>query len=177
MLGQVDLKDFDQRQRRRRAFEAQLDPNNPADRFLLELARENSTHHKRVTKTRDADTPKATDGQTRSGVSGSELVVQGRECEDELHTSLPLEGTQDTTPLSEHSAIRGLLKEEHGYVSIDLEVSPEDPSFGTCHPQPPSKDDFHYGGFVESPTQEQIAFTSPSSQYSESLPPHLEVYR
>jgi len=47
-------------------------------------------------------------------------------------------------------------EEESKYVQVKRATSPENISFESPHHRPilPSKDDFHYGGFVESPTQQ-----------------------
>jgi hypothetical protein len=43
--------------------------------------------------------------------------------------------------------------DEHSYVSIRVDVSPENVAFGIDRASSPLKDDFYFGGFTESPTQ------------------------
>jgi hypothetical protein len=56
--------------------------------------------------------------------------------------------------------------EESEYVQVERGASPENTSFESPHhhrPISPSKDDFHYGGFVESPTQQATSNNSQTS--------------
>lgn len=56
---------------------------------------------------------------------------------------------------SQELSVTELGGEEHGYVSVGLEHSPENAHYGddTHRAYSPSKDDFYYGGFIETPTQ------------------------
>jgi hypothetical protein len=57
-------------------------------------------------------------------------------------------------------------EDESQYVQVKRATSPENISFESAyHPRPisPSKDDFHYGGFVESPTQQTTSNNSQTS--------------
>jgi len=55
---------------------------------------------------------------------------------------------------------------EEGYVTIGLAVSPENTTPQTQRSGSPSKDEFHYGGFMESPIDRNVDGFSPFGIYS-----------
>jgi hypothetical protein len=59
----------------------------------------------------------------------------------------------------EYSTVTDLSEDQDGYLSIGHQHSPENASIEAQQSSPP-KDEFHYGGFVESPTQQLVAGAS-----------------
>lgn len=54
--------------------------------------------------------------------------------------------------LDEEISVTESQEDEHGYITVGLDQSPENPIHDTPRPASPSKDDFYYGGFVETPS-------------------------
>lgn len=99
--------------------------------------------------------------------------------DDDPHTAYRKEEKDETNLVGDHIVVANLPEQEEGYVSVGLETSPENPSLGSRRPSSPSKHDFQYGGFVESPATRPAGSPSPSLPFSRlitfpilsSLPP------
>jgi len=149
ILGPSDLKDFETRQRRRLALEAD----------------ERSVH------------------TIRCGLRALAIRTVGRPTSDtglgsrgdEEPPSLGLPGSSRAVDV-EYSTVTDLSEDQDGYLSIGLQQSPENASIEAQQSSPP-KDEFHYGGFVESPTQQLVADASQrSSPFGSLATSHIVDY-
>jgi len=170
VLSAADLKDFDRRRRRRRVIETQVHIAGLEERRQPELARHRD-HNLNEVLPRAPERPHSIRLSKEHRIFGYPKAEPAEELtsDDESHTGHPKEETDDADLVGEHSVVADLPEQEHDYVSVGLGISPENPTLGSHHPSSPSKHDFHYGGFVESPSTQPAGSPSPSLPYSMSI--------
>lgn len=134
VLGQSDLQDFDKRSRQR-TVEAYFD----------RLSISSSTT------------------QTPETVHELKGVTMRRQPSPQKKQTMASSPEKDKTPKSPESFVNldspppspkkrdKSSSEEHGFVSVERVVSPENEDSQSTPRSPVKEDDFHYGGFVESP--------------------------
>jgi hypothetical protein len=169
VLGRSDLKDFDRHQRRRKVLEAQDRKASEAEFVKQELARYAvGAHDGSSFGSRDQMAP----GVARASPEDRELhscvltiqTVPSHELY-RTNTEIKQEESQDSRVVDDFPAIMGLPLAEHGYVSAGVELSPENSTFESRQSSSPSKDDFHYGGFVQSLSQDTTDLFQRSSPF------------
>lgn len=167
VLSTADLKDFDRRRRRRRIVEAQVHIEGLEERMQIQLARYGE-HNLPGMLARAPERLHSTGLSKQHRIFGNSRAEPAQELvsDDEPNTVRSKEETEDADLAEEHSVVINLPEQEHGYVSVGLGISPENPSLGSRRPSLPSKHDFHYGGFVESPEAQPAGSPSPSLPYS-----------
>ncbi|CAG8961872.1 hypothetical protein HYFRA_00013672, partial [Hymenoscyphus fraxineus] len=164
VLGQSDLRDFDKRTHLR-TVEAYFDrltissPNSQAHETNQEL--------KGVTIRRQ---PSPRKKQTMS--SSPQRLIPPRSPESFINVEAP--------PASPRKREKS-SSDEHGYVSVERHVSPENEDSQVAPRSPVKDDDFHYGGFVESPgnSSSQISslFAPDADDVSTPQPPERLMNR
>ncbi|KAI9056088.1 hypothetical protein LZ554_001017 [Drepanopeziza brunnea f. sp. 'monogermtubi'] len=70
--------------------------------------------------------------------------------------------SQASSTSSQELSVIELEDDEHGYVNIGLDPSPENAHHDLQRVYSPSKDDFYYGGFIETPTRSVVDDTTQS---------------
>jgi hypothetical protein len=128
-LGPSDLKDFESRQRRCRSLQAGDTSGDTKERRPLQRTLTIQT--------------------VSSRLSGTDLENHGEE--EPLSPGSP--GSSAAVGV-EYSTFTDLTEDQDGNPSVGHRHSPENVSIEVQRSPPPSKDEFHYGGFVESPTQQ-----------------------
>ncbi|EKD14650.1 hypothetical protein MBM_07371 [Drepanopeziza brunnea f. sp. 'multigermtubi' MB_m1] len=70
--------------------------------------------------------------------------------------------SQASSTSSQELSVIELEGDEHGYVNVRLDQSPENAHHDLHRVYSPSKDDFYYGGFIETPTRSVVDDTTQS---------------
>jgi hypothetical protein len=169
VLGPSDIRDFHERRRLRKAMEAEQSMNQQLARFALH------SH----------DGP-CFEGyeQYRGGLHEMAThPMEARAIEEDnfrcltLQASLSMESVQRAFSGQEDSS-QSVVNDgyltftnlpEEGYVTIGFAVFPENTTSQTQQSGSPSKDEFHYGGFMERPIDRNVDGSSPFGRYSHSI--------
>jgi hypothetical protein len=158
ILGRSDLKDFDKRrQQRLQDIEAE-NINQEFARFAVG-APEGPTFRQYGGEREDSDGEKGFNGDVNLSAGllncraafpiGSPPIASRR---GHAKTRSSDEVNSTTTVEDENSSIAVSLPDDE-YDSVVWEPSPENAALGQHPLSSPSKDDFHYGGFIETPVQ------------------------
>jgi hypothetical protein len=159
ILGRSDLKDFEKRRQQRLQYIETENINQEFARFAVG-APEGLTFGQYGGKGLDADpSPGFLNFQT-ADPPGSPPPAS---CRGHAETQLPDEGISAAGIEDGYSSITE-SRQGSRCNSVAWQPSPENSVVGQHPSSPPSKDDFHYGGFTESPVQ--VCSNDESRKYS-----------
>ncbi|KAG4440403.1 hypothetical protein IFR05_004096 [Cadophora sp. M221] len=148
ILGRSDLLDYEKRQRMRGR---ERDRISETDKLNERLAR---------------FTVRSQPGSNDLGHGNADVEVS-----DEYDPESP---SQDSTVSQEDVSITNLHEEEHGFVNVEFDLSPENATQETPRPASPSKQDFYFGGFIEDSSPSLTDYT-PHTPNDASTPQQLPV--
>lgn len=174
ILGRSDLLDYEKRQRTRGRDRERISETDKLNERLARFtvrSQPGSTDLDRGNADKDLSAC-SQDHHEQSHlqnpkqlVQESAITIESPEISDEHDAE---SASQNSTVSQEDVSTTNPQDEEHGYVNVGFEHSPENATQETPRPASPSKHDFYYGGFIESASPSLTDYT-PHSTYSSGM--------